>query len=197
MNGCHLAVKTALICWSKCQQAGTPVAAAALLARVHRSMRHERSSTMLVSEAMSSDVNIANPRQTIREAARMMAEIDAGALPVGENDRLVGMITDRDIAVRAVAAGKGPDTPIREIMSTEVKYCFEDDDLEEVAHMMAEIKLRRLPVLNEKRRLVGIISLCDIALAEGPDPAGQALCGISEPGGEHSQTMDGKGAIAH
>jgi CBS domain-containing protein len=197
MNGCHLAVKTALICWSKCQQAGTPVAAAALLARVHRSMRHERSITMQVSEAMSSDVNIANPQQTIREAAQMMAEIDAGALPVGENDRLVGMITDRDIAVRAVAAGKGPDTPIREIMSNEVKYCFEDDDLEEIAHNMADIKLRRLPVLNENKRLVGIISLCDIALAEGPDPAGQALCGISEPGGEHSQTMDGKGAVAH
>src|SRR5262245_57823359 len=97
MNGCHLAVKTALICWSKCQQAGTPVAAAALLARVHRSMRHERSSTMLVSEAMSSDVNIANPRQTIREAARMMAEIDAGALPVGENDRLVGRSEERRV----------------------------------------------------------------------------------------------------
>jgi CBS domain-containing protein len=151
---------------------------------------------MQVSEAMSSDVNIANPQQTIREAAQMMSEIDAGAIPVGENDRLVGMITDRDIAVRAVAAGKGPDTPIREIMSSEVKYCFEDDDLEEVAHNMADIKLRRLPVLNENKRLVGIISLCDIALAEGPDPAGQALCGISEPGGEHSQTMDGKGAIA-
>ena len=152
---------------------------------------------MQVSEAMSSDVNIATPQQTIREAAQMMSEIDAGAIPVGENDRLVGMITDRDIAVRAVAAGKGPDTPIREVMSTEVKYCFADDDLEEVAHNMADIKLRRLPVLNEKKRLVGIISLCDIALAEGPDPAVQALCGISEPGGEHSQTMDGKGAIAH
>jgi CBS domain-containing protein len=152
---------------------------------------------MQVNEVMSSDVNIASPQQTIREAARMMVEIDAGVLPVGENDRLVGMITDRDIAVRAVAAGKGPETPIREVMSTEVKYCFENDDIDDVAQNMAAIKLRRLPVLNERKRLVGIISLADIALAEGPDPAGAALCGISEPGGEHSQSMDGRGATGH
>ena len=88
---------------------------------------------MQVNEAMTTDVKIANPNQPIRDAARMMAQLDAGILPVGDNDRLVGMITDRDIAVRAVGAGKGPDTPIREIMSKEVKYCFEDDDLGEVA----------------------------------------------------------------
>jgi CBS domain-containing protein len=150
---------------------------------------------MRVSEAMSSDVNIASPEQSIREAARVMAKIDAGALPVGENDRLVGMITDRDIAIRAIGAGKGPDTPIREIMSAEVKYCFEDDDIDEVAHNMADLKLRRLPVLNAKKRLVGIISLADMALAEGPEPVGQAICGISEPGGEHSQSLDGGSAI--
>src|SRR5262245_1232241 len=160
-------------------------------------LRHERRCAMQVNEVMSSDVNIASPQQTIREAARMMAEIDAGALPVGENDRLVGMITDRDIAVRAVAAGKGPETPVREIMSAEVKYCFDGDDIDDVAQNMAEIKLRRLPVLNEQKRLVGIISLADIALAEGPDPVGQALCGISEPGGEHSQAMDGRNLASH
>jgi CBS domain-containing protein len=154
-------------------------------------------SVMQVNEVMSGEVNIANPRQSIREAAQMMAEIDAGMLPVGENDRLVGVITDRDITVRAVAAGKGPETPIRDVMSTEVKYCFADDEIEEVAHNMADIKVRRLPVLNSQKRLVGIISLADIALAEGPDPAGHAICGISEPGGDHSQTLDGKGAIAH
>jgi CBS domain-containing protein len=151
---------------------------------------------MQVSEVMSRDVNIANPGQSIREAARMMAEIDAGVVPVGENDRLVGVITDRDIAVRAVAAGKSPDTPIREIMSAEVKYCFDDDDISDVARNMAEIKLRRLPVVDGRKRLVGIISLGDIALAQGPDTAGEALCGISEPGGEHSQSTDGRGAGA-
>jgi CBS domain-containing protein len=151
---------------------------------------------MQVSEVMSSDVKIANPDQTIRDAARMMAELDCGCLPVGENDRLVGMITDRDIAVRAVAAGKPPDTKVREVMSPEVKYCFDNDDVDDVADNMAEIKLRRLPVLNHDKRLVGIVALADIALTEGPESAGDALCGISEPGGAHSQSVDG-GAMAH
>jgi len=149
---------------------------------------------MLVSEAMSSNVKIANPDQSIRDAARMMAEIDAGSLPVGDNDRLVGMITDRDIAIRGVGAGKLPTTPVREVMSTEVKYCFEDEDLDEVAENMADIKVRRLPVLNREKRLVGIVSLGDIALVDGPSNAGSALCSISEPGGEHSQATDGSRA---
>src|SRR5215469_8475584 len=139
---------------------------------------------MQVSEAMTNDVRIASPNQTIRDAARLMAQIDAGVLPVGENDRLVGMITDRDIAIRAIGADKGPQTPIREIMSKEVMYCFDDDEL-------ADIKVRRLPVLDHNKRLVGILSLGDIALTDGAGSAGSALCGISEPGGEHSQSMDG------
>jgi CBS domain-containing protein len=152
---------------------------------------------MQVNEAMSGDVKLVNPNQTIRDAARMMAEIDAGVLPVSENDRLVGMITDRDIAIRAVAAGKAPTTPVREVMSAEVKYCFEDDDLDEVSENMADIKLRRLPVLSRDKRLVGIVSLADIALMDGPANAGSALCGIAEPGGDHSQAVDGgRGARA-
>jgi CBS domain-containing protein len=146
---------------------------------------------MQIKEAMSDDVRISSPNQTIREAAKMMAEIDAGVLPVGDNDRLVGMITDRDIAIRAVAAGKGPDTPVRDVMSKEVNYCFEDDDIDDVAQNMADIKLRRLPVLNRDKRLVGIVSLGDIAMVDGPANAGEALCGISEPGGKHSQSLDG------
>jgi CBS domain-containing protein len=147
---------------------------------------------MQVSEAMSSDVKLASPDQSIRDAAKMMAELDSGVLPVGENDRLVGMITDRDIAIRAVAAGKPPTTRIRDIMSAEVKYCFDDDDLDEVAENMAEVKVRRLPVLNRQKRLVGIVSLGDIALFDGAGSAGSALCVISEPGGEHSQAGDGQ-----
>jgi CBS domain-containing protein len=146
---------------------------------------------MQVREAMSSDVRIANPNQPIRDAALLMAQIDAGSLPVGENDRLVGMITDRDIAVRAIALGKGPDTPVRDVMSEDVKYCFEDDDISGVAQNMADIKVRRLPVLNKSKRLVGIVSLGDLALIDGPANAGEALCGISEPGGAHSQSGDG------
>jgi CBS domain-containing protein len=143
---------------------------------------------MQIREAMSDDVRIANPSQSIREAATLMAKIDVGSLPVGEDDRLVGMITDRDIAVRAIALGKGPDTPVRDVMSKEVRYCFEDDDVDEVAQNMADIKVRRLPVLNQGKRLVGIVSLGDLALTDGPANAGEALCGISEPGGAHSQT---------
>ena len=145
---------------------------------------------MHVKEAMSGEVKIVNPNQTIRDAARLMAQLDCGCLPVGEDDRLVGMITDRDIAVRAVAAGKSLKTPVREIMSLEVKYCFEDADVDEVARNMADIKVRRLPVLNQRKRLVGIVSLGDIALTEGADSAASALCGISGPGGDHSQSAD-------
>jgi CBS domain-containing protein len=150
--------------------------------------------TAEVSKAMSRDVKIASPNQSIRDAARIMAEIDVGALPVGENDRLVGMITDRDIAVRAVAAGLGPHTPLRQVMSNEVLYCFDTDEIDLVAANMADLKLRRLPVLDRDKRLVGILSLGDIALADGPGNAGTALCAISEPGGEHSQTAEGAGA---
>jgi CBS domain-containing protein len=156
-----------------------------------QALQHVRRNAMQVSEAMTNDVKIANPNQSIRDAARLMAQIDAGVLPVGENDRLVGMITDRDIAIRAVGADKGPRTPIREIMSKEVMYCFEDDDLDDIVQNMADIKLRRLPVLDHEKRLVGILSLGDIALTDGAASAGSALCGISEPGGEHSQSMDG------
>jgi CBS domain-containing protein len=148
---------------------------------------------MRVSEAMTRDVRIANPTDTIRQAAKAMAAIDAGIIPVSENDRLVGMITDRDIAVRAVAAGKSPDTPIREVMSTNVCYCFDDQEIDEVATNMADIQVRRLPVVNREKRLVGIFSLGDIARAGNQDqPAAEALCGICEPGGQHSQAGDGQ-----
>jgi CBS domain-containing protein len=149
---------------------------------------------MRVREAMSDDVRIASPNQSIREAATLMVQIDAGVLPVGENDRLVGMITDRDIAVRAIALGKGPDTPIREVMSKHVQFCFEDDDVDEVAQKMAGIKVRRLPVLNHDKRLVGIVSIGDLALADGPAHVGEALCDISKPGGAHSQSAGGRAA---
>src|SRR5215510_1579577 len=108
---------------------------------------------MKVQDAMTPDVRIANPNQSICEAARMMAECDAGAIPVGGNDQLVGVITDRDIAIRAVAENKSPDTRIRDIMTQEVLYCFEDEDTEEVARNMGDNKIRRLPVLNRSKRL--------------------------------------------
>jgi CBS domain-containing protein len=143
---------------------------------------------MRVSEAMSRDVRLANPGQSIRDVAKIMAEIDAGAMPVQENDRLVGMITDRDIAVRAVALGKGPDTPVRDVMSTEqVLYCFEDEDLDHVAQNMGEQRVRRLPVVSREKRLVGIVSLGDVATNERK-AGGRAVSGVSKDGGPHSQS---------
>ena len=142
---------------------------------------------MRVSEAMTREVRIANPGQTIRDVARIMAEIDAGAMPVGENDRLVGMITDRDIAIRAIGQGKGPDTPVREVMSTEqVLYCYEDEDLDHVAKNMSEQQVRRLPVVNREKRLVGIVSLGNLAQKEGRS-ANKAVKGVTKPGGAHQQ----------
>ena len=143
---------------------------------------------MRVSDCMTRGVEITNPQETIRDAARMMADCDAGALPVGENDRLVGVITDRDIAVRAVAEGKGPDARVRDVMSAEVRYCFEDDDVDEVLRNMGELQVRRLPVLNRDKRLVGIVSLSDLAAVGAAEPIGAALADIARPGGEHSQT---------
>lgn len=142
---------------------------------------------MRVSEAMSRDVRLASPGQTIRDVAKIMADIDAGSVPVSENDRLVGMITDRDIAIRAIAAGKGPDTPVRDVMSHEVKYCFDDEDLDHVAKNMGDIRVRRLPVVNRDKRLVGIVSLGDLAMKEAEAVAGKAVKGVSQPGGPHSQ----------
>lgn len=143
---------------------------------------------MRVSNCMTKDVKIADPEQTLREAALSMGRLDAGVLPVGENDRLVGVITDRDIAIRGVAEGKGPEAKIRDVMSSDVRYCFDDDDVDDVLHTMSTLKVRRLPVLNRDKRLVGIISLGDIATHGAMTDAGEALSGISQPGGEHSQT---------
>ena len=142
---------------------------------------------MKVSEAMSRDVRIASPDETIRDAAMAMAAIDAGALPVAENNMLVGMVTDRDISVRAVAAGKGPDTPVRDVLSKEVLFCFDDQDLEHVAKSMGLARVRRVPVLARDHRLVGILSLGDVAL-RNPEAAASAVAELSKHGGPHSQS---------
>jgi CBS domain-containing protein len=142
---------------------------------------------MRVSEIMTRDVCLARPDHTIEDVARMMLAIDAGLLPVGDDDRLVGVITDRDIAVRAVAEGKGPATPVSEVMSGEVMYCFEDEDTADVARNMGEQQVRRLPVLNRDKRLVGILSLADLAQSERGKRVAEALREIAQPGGEHTQ----------
>ena len=144
---------------------------------------------MKISKCMTRDVQLASPTQSIRDAAKMMADIDAGSLPVGQDNRLVGMITDRDIVIRAVAEGKSPETLVREVMSQEVLYCFEDQELEEVARNMADIKVRRLPVLNRSKHLVGIVSLGDLSRKQQPEMTAKAVSNISKPGGRHSQAV--------
>lgn len=137
---------------------------------------------MRVSDAMTRDVQIANPNQSIHDVAQIMAECDVGCLPVGENDRLVGMITDRDIAIRAVARGKSPDaTKVRDVMTQDVKYCFDDQELSDVAQNMSDVQVHRLPVVDHDKHLVGILALADIANCEGAEVAGTAVCGISNP----------------
>jgi CBS domain-containing protein len=136
---------------------------------------------MDIREVMTPDVVIASPDDTLQHAAEMMVDIDAGVLPVGEKDRLVGMLTDRDITVRAVAAGKAPgECKVREIMSPEIKYVYEDESLEDAARNMSELQIRRLPVLSRDKRLVGIVSLGDLALKK-KSTAGDALKGVSRP----------------
>jgi CBS domain-containing protein len=108
-------------------------------------------------------------------------------MPVEDHDRLVGMVTDRDIVVRGVADGLDPQAKVRDVMTTDVKYCFEDEEVDDVARNMGDIQVRRLPVVNRDKRLVGIVSLADAA-REQPAAAGTGLKGVTMPGGEHNQS---------
>ncbi|MGY3615252.1 CBS domain-containing protein [Bradyrhizobium sp. USDA 10063] len=142
---------------------------------------------MRVCDAMTPDVQLCTPEDSLKDAAEAMGALGVGLLPVTENDRLVGMVSDRDIAVRGIGMGRGPEARIRDVMTAEVKYCFEDQDLDEVTANMGKIQVRRLPVLNREKRLVGIIALGDIAQAKGGDGAGAALSEISRPSAQHAQ----------
>ena len=143
---------------------------------------------MKVSECMSRDVRMVGPGDSIRDAAVAMAQIDSGVLPVANDERLVGIITDRDIAIRAIGNGLGADTEVDQVMTHEVRYCFEDDDIGQVLDNMADVQLRRLPVLDQDKRLKGIVSLSDMALVEKRE-VGQALCDIARPSALHSQMV--------
>ena len=142
---------------------------------------------MKVSEVMTRDVRTVSPHQTAREAASFMLSEDAGSMPVSDGDRLIGMITDRDIAVRGVAKGYGPDTPISELMTSDIIYAREEDDVEEVAAKMSAAQVRRMPVIDSEQRLCGIVSLGDLARESDDESAHQALEGVSQPGGQHQQ----------
>ncbi len=137
---------------------------------------------MKIRDIMTEDVEIASPNDTVASAAQRMAEYGCGVLPVGENDRLVGMITDRDIVTRAIAKGADPQTcRVKEVMSAGVKYCYDDESDDDLARAMKELQIKRLPVLNRDKRLVGIVSLCDLALIANAARISEAVSGISRP----------------
>jgi CBS domain-containing protein len=142
---------------------------------------------MKVSEVMTRDVKTVRPDTSAQEAASFMLSEDAGSMPVSDGGRLVGMITDRDIAVRGVAKGHGPDTPVRELMTDEIICAREDDDVEDIASKMSDSQIRRMPVIDENDQLCGIVSLGDLAREADDDSTNEALIGVSEPGGEHQQ----------
>jgi CBS domain-containing protein len=142
---------------------------------------------MQVSEAMSREVQVVQLNRTIQQAAKIMSEIDVGGLPVAQEDRLVGMITDRDIAIRAVAENMAPSSKVRDVMTIDIKFCFDDEDAEDVADRMAAEQVRRVPVVNREMKVVGILALADLAIRAGARPAAKALEGISQLGGRHTQ----------
>jgi CBS domain-containing protein len=142
---------------------------------------------MKISEVMTRDVETIRPDQTAQEAARFMLSADAGSIPVADGGRLIGMITDRDIAVRGVAKGYGPDTPVRELMTDDIVCARESDEVEDVATKMSEAQVRRLPVIDEQEQLCGIVSIGDLSRETDTDTAAQALEGVSQPGGQHQQ----------
>ena len=133
-----------------------------------------------ISEVMTTNVKVVRPNETVQSAAKMMAEIDVGAIPVCDGKRLQGMITDRDITIRATAEGLGGDTPVREVMTSEVVWCTADDDTQEVLQRMGEAQVRRLPVVDQDRNLVGIVALGDLAVGD-EENVDEALRDISMP----------------
>jgi CBS domain-containing protein len=139
---------------------------------------------MQVREVMTRGVECIAPETTLQEAAAKMRELDTGCLPVCENNRLAGMVTDRDIVIRAIAEGRDPRTcTARDVMTREIVCCFEDDDIEEAARLMKDRQIRRLMVLNRNKRLAGIVSLGDLAVDTGDDQfSGEILERVSKRG---------------
>lgn len=135
-----------------------------------------------VTDVMTRNVRTLSPSSSIADAAMAMEELDVGVIPVCEGDKLLGLVTDRDIVVRAVAQGLGGDTPLSKVMSTDIRSARADDDLDTVLADMASSQIRRLPVLDGEERLIGIISIGDIALkGQDEEDVGQSLGEISAP----------------
>lgn len=137
---------------------------------------------MKVKEVMTPRAEFVDPATSLMEAAQMMKNFNIGCLPVGENDRLIGMVTDRDISVRAVAEGKDPKTtPVRDVMTHHIKYCYEDDKIEDAAQKMEDNQIRRLVVLNGQKRMVGLVSVGDFVQANNNELIGEIMDQIAQP----------------
>lgn len=138
---------------------------------------------MQLRDVMTRNVEIVDPNANLQEAAALMKTLDVGSLPVCDGMRVQGVLTDRDITIRAVAEGRDPrQTPVRDVMSTDLVYCFEDQEVEEAALLMEEHQIRRLPIMSRDKRLVGIVALGDLAVeVEDEALTGKVLERISEP----------------
>lgn len=134
---------------------------------------------MKISEIMSREVRTISPDTTLKEAALLMRQADIGSLIIGEGDRMTGMVTDRDIVIRAVADGLNLSTPVSEVMSQEICYCHDDESVDHVAKNMAQIEKRRLPVVNREKRLVGIVSLANFATCNTDKVSSNLLRGVA------------------
>lgn len=136
---------------------------------------------MKIAEIMTVDVHLTDPSESLQSAADTMLSKDVGCLPVGRDGKLVGMLTDRDIVVRGIARGLGPDARVQDAMSGDIRYCYEDEDLSHVASNMADLQVRRLPVVNRNKELVGVVSLADFAHSGENKPAGELTRGVAVP----------------
>lgn len=140
-----------------------------------------------IRDLMTSKVETVGPDDTAKDAAAFMLSADTGSIPVCDGDKVIGMITDRDIAVRGVAAGKGPDCSVRDLMSKDIVCARDTDDVQAVARRMADAQVRRLPVIDSSEKLVGMVSLGDLARETSGESAHHALEGVSAEGGQHQQ----------
>ena len=136
---------------------------------------------MKIREIMSNAVHMLGRDASVREAALMMQREDIGSVPISDGDKLVGMVTDRDIVLRAVAKGMDVRTPVSEVMSDGVRYCYEDESVDDVARNMADLGVRRLPVVDRSKRLVGFVSLSNIASADDAGATEDLLQGTAQP----------------
>lgn len=142
---------------------------------------------MNIRELMTADIQTVSPTDSVQQAAGFMLSADTGSIPVCENEKVVGMITDRDIAVRGTAKGLGPDCKVSEVMSSDVLCARDSDDVESIARQMADSQVRRMPVVDSNEKLVGMVSLGDLSREGKQDAASTALEGVSAKGGQHQQ----------